>query len=155
MVDENKPAGNLFTGKLQIANYCQSCNTKTARHEFFRILALNMEENSCHPKGLHQKKGAVKSIEELLEILSREEQLNLMNKYDCMKCEKLENATRQLSLAVPPAILTIQLKRFLHILRGKRMSTVKLEERISYQEQLILDCKIADIRFQAQYKLKD
>ena len=34
------------------------------------------------------------------------------------------------------------------------MYTLKLEDMIRFQEELVLDCKIASICFQARYKLK-
>ena len=110
--DENKPAGNLFTGELQTTTCFHMCNNKTASDEFFRILAINMKKDA--------KKKTATSIEDLLQSFMKEEQLNKMNKYDCINCGKLLNATRQPSVAVAPRILAIQLKRFSRISKRRR-----------------------------------
>ena len=150
MAKENKPATSLFKGELQITTCCLACNTKTVRDDLFRILTINIKGNSSNMKDSIGKKKTNASLEELIEKFSTEEKLNKMNKYDCSKCGKLQNATRQISIAVAPRILAIQLKRFSRIFKRERILTVKLEEMISFNKELELDTRLANLSFQAE-----
>ena len=154
MENDYKSAANLFNGQLETKTCCTFCNTTIERSEVFTLLALNIEDKSSNTRKSVRKKKTVTNIEELLLNFSKEEELNMMNRYNCSKCGKLQNATRQITVAGAPKILTIQLKRFTQIQKGRRIKTVKLEDMIRFQEELLLNCKIANTSFQAQYNIK-
>ena len=118
------------------------------------MLTINIEQNSSSLRESIWEQKTAPRLEELVRRSARVEELTMNNKYDCRTCGKLQNATRQMSVAFAPKMLVLQLKRFSHVLRGRNMYPVKLEDFIQFEKGLVLDCNIGNLSLQTHYVLK-
>ena len=89
LTEQNKTAGNLYTGELETTTCCRVCHTVTARDEPFSMLTINIEQNPSNLR-VSSKQNTAPKLEELLRISAREEELGVNNKYDCRNFGKLQ-----------------------------------------------------------------
>ncbi|PWA01967.1 hypothetical protein BB558_001902 [Smittium angustum] len=88
----------IFGGYLQSQVKCHNCSSISSKYDKFFDLSLPVQNCS--------------SIKKSLRKFVEQEHLTGSNKYKCTKCQKLVSATKQMSIAKLPQILTLQLVRF-------------------------------------------
>ena len=89
-----------FSGKYAYCTTCKECNTKSPNEVPFY--------------DLHLKVQGIKTLEESLEDFFKEDELVGDNKYQCGQCDKKTEARRGIELLGLPAVLNLQLLRFVY-----------------------------------------
>lgn len=122
---ENNWCNQLFQGMITNETKCLSCETVTAKHEFFLDLSVDI------PPG-----ESAYSLSYSLNNFSKLEVLTNQNKFHCNTCSSLQEAVKTIKLKQLPEILVINFKRFKYDERVGKM--VKLFDSISYPFNLRL-----------------
>ncbi|KAI0273307.1 cysteine proteinase [Gloeopeniophorella convolvens] len=87
-----------FEGKQAYATTCKRCGTRSENDSDFLEIEVNLEDNA--------------TLESRIQTLLEAETLSGDNKYQCSKCQSLQDATRQLVLRTFPPVLHFSLLRF-------------------------------------------
>jgi ubiquitin carboxyl-terminal hydrolase 8 len=72
------------------------------------------------------------TLDDCLKNFIRNESLDDNNKWQCEYCKKKVNASKRLNIWVPPKILIIHIKRFIHDMTDGKYSAMKLNNTIEY-----------------------
>jgi ubiquitin carboxyl-terminal hydrolase 36/42 len=91
----------LFRGALQSTVTCGGCGARSHSHDPIEDLGLELS-------------AATATVEDALRLHTRTEQLNGDNCFECARCEALVRAERTIALHDVPALLIVQLKRFVY-----------------------------------------
>jgi len=110
----------IFGGYTRSRIKCSVCKNTSDCFEPCLDLQLDLK-NSRH-------------IKETLRKFCKTEYLQNDNMYQCERCKRKVNATKQMSIAQAPQILTLQLKRF--DMMSMSMFSNKLKHKIDYQQVL-------------------
>ncbi|KAJ2610849.1 hypothetical protein H4S08_003432 [Coemansia sp. RSA 1365] len=97
-VQETTLAHQVFGGYLQSQVSCGRCGYDSNTFDPLLDISLDIQGGS--------------TIEKALRSFTRPETLTTSNRYRCEKCNKLVDATKQMTIYQLPRILTLQLKRF-------------------------------------------
>lgn len=109
-----------FKGVLSYLTTCLKCKRVSERNEDFLELELSLSE----------------TLQESFQKLLCKELLTGSNKYACVNCSSLEDATREARLKILPPVLNIQLLRFVYDV--KAYTKKKLKTKIKFTQTLDL-----------------
>ncbi|KAJ2098018.1 hypothetical protein GGI09_003529 [Coemansia sp. S100] len=104
-IQETTLAHQIFGGYLQSQVKCSRCSHESNTFEPLLDLSLDIQAGNTIAKALRS--------------FTRPEMLTKDNRYKCEKCNKLVDATKQMSVYRLPRTLTLQLKRFSSFGGGK------------------------------------
>ena len=108
-----------FGGRLRSQVVCSVCLRASTTYDPFLDLSLEITRAT--------------SLKKALERFTEKEKLAGANKYKCEHCRTRVEATKQLTVDVPPNVLTLQLKRFAFGAGGG-----KLDKRVDFDTRLDL-----------------
>ncbi|PIA19011.1 cysteine proteinase, partial [Coemansia reversa NRRL 1564] len=97
-IQETTLTHQVFGGYLQSQVSCGRCGYDSNTFDPLLDISLDIQGGS--------------TIEKALRSFTRPETLTTSNRYRCEKCNKLVDATKQMTIYQLPRILTLQLKRF-------------------------------------------
>ncbi|XP_055343596.1 uncharacterized protein LOC129591803 isoform X2 [Paramacrobiotus metropolitanus] len=119
---ETTMPGWIFHGVSQSSVHCKGCKHTFDTLELFWDIQLAIGETVNH-------------LEDALHIHTQREELTSPdNLYYCELCGKLTRSTKQLTIQVPPNILTVLFKRYL----DTGMSLSKVDKAVAFPERLNL-----------------
>jgi len=114
---ETSVVHQIFGGYLRSVVTCAACNFDSNTIDPFLDLSLEIKDCS--------------SLQQALARYTAVEVLDSKNQYKCDRCKKLSRARKRLMVYKPPAVLTIQLKRFSFSMYGG-----KINRHIGFEENL-------------------
>lgn len=94
---------NVFQGKMKSTVECNVCGNQSITTTPFISLSLQMVMNE------------VKSVSQLIDLFCAKEQLQA--KIDCERCREKRESVKTISIAEPPKVLVVHLKRFQGMLK--------------------------------------
>ncbi|KAJ2080320.1 hypothetical protein H4R24_003147 [Coemansia sp. RSA 988] len=97
-IQETTMTHQIFGGYLQSQVSCGRCGYDSNTFDPLLDISLDIQGGS--------------TVEKALRSFTRPETLTTSNRYRCEKCNKLVDATKQMTIYQLPRILTLQLKRF-------------------------------------------
>lgn len=115
---ESSQVGKLFEGWQRSSTKCQTCENISRVDHPFTIIALDLDKNKelenseLNPTNENSQWEKSDSIEDLMEKYSIKEELRSANKLECTKCNRLEEAEKNLEFIEGPKVLVTQLKRY-------------------------------------------
>lgn len=108
---ETTPIHNVFGGWFRNQVHCPGCGYDSNSYDSFLDLCLELSP-APGTGGGGGGGGSINSLDKALRRFTQPEVLDEKNKWKCPRCKKAVCARKQLTIRRPPAILTIQLKRF-------------------------------------------
>ena len=111
-----------FSGKYAYCTTCKECNTRSPNEVPFYDLDLKVQ--------------GIKSLEESLDDFFKEDELTGDNKYQCSACDKKTEARRGIELLGLPAVLNLQLLRFVYDVNSN--SRRKVSSFVNFPKELDL-----------------